>query len=454
MKRITILIIVLLSGMCLFGNAWAKKGKKPLKAYLSGAKIAIVEGRPLEGIALLDTLFIYYGPHAEALFRMSQIYVDLMNSESSPDAKRPYLLKMVAYVDSLHLCCENKEIKKKYRKGCDKYISQADSTKTKYWREFFALGREQLKAIKELTNDIKNETDSASLAYMEEGFQQNLDSMIANMNLALLIDSSESSPYIAVATAWEYKGDYAKAIEWMKKGLERAQERTPLLLPIAYDYINMGDYCGAIPFFKEYIEGKPEDTTNLLNLSICYNNCEMYDSAVTIYRRLLEINPENVNVMTNMGLYFNTLARKASDSITYYRSNDDEDNAKRWETARQEAFDSARVYFKTAFEIKTDDVFVAEQYGFVSALVDDCESAIPAFKRVSELKPDDANNWISLGDCYRRLAKFKDAMHAYEKVTELEPDNVEIWTSLKELYEYFDLNDKAKLADKKIKEIG
>ncbi len=453
MKRLNTILILLIIALLAAGSMHARERKKPLKAYLSGARIAIVEGRPEEAIYLIDTLFMHYGHHAEALSTRYRVYVDLMEGASTLDDKRPYVKKMVAYIDTLHMVCQNEEINENYRKDCDEYLDQADSTKTKYWRDYYRRGHQQLGTVQELSQDLQNETDSTSRAFIDKNLNVNIDSVIANMNMALLIDSTDASPYIAIGNAFEFKGDYRNAIEWMVKGLDKAKKKSGLLLPIAYNYINMGEYCGAIPYFKEYTELNPDDTGNLINLSICYNNCEMYDSALFVYRQLLDLDPTNVDILRNVGLYFNTQARIASDSANLYRAQEDTAAVKRWEEERRAAFDSARTYFKTAFELAPQDLLIAEQYGFVSALLEDCEQAITGFKRVTELNPDDAGNWISLGDCYKRLAQFEEAMQAYEKVAELQPENLDIWLNLKDLYQFLKKPEKLKKAEQKVEEL-
>ena len=89
---------------------------------------------------MLDSLFLYYGPHSQALGLMGQIMVDFVESKTTADAKSPYVTKMIAYFDTLRITCENKDIKKKYRKKCDQLVEEADSTIVKYWREFYNRG--------------------------------------------------------------------------------------------------------------------------------------------------------------------------------------------------------------------------------------------------------------------------------------------------------------------------
>jgi len=454
LKRISIVLILAVAGLLVAGQAEARKKNKNVGAYLSGARIAIVEGRPLEALGLLDTLAVIYGPHAQALSLSGMVHVDLIDQESDAAQKRPLVQILVDYSDSLAMCCDNEEIKKKYRKDCKKYLEKADSTKIKYWREFYNLGVEQLTNLDELAVDLKAETDSASRAYIESDIQLIIDSVQNNMTLAIILDPVDHRPYVAIGNAWERKGDFKQAIEWMYKGLEKTDDRTSLLLPIAHNFIKQDDYCGAIPYFKEHCEGNPSDESNLMNLSICYNNCDMPDSAMIVYGDMLGLNPDNIDVLGYSGRFFLVEAQRFSDSANDYRSRDDAEGANTFSAARTEAFDSAQGYFKRAFVLQPDNQSFSEQYSFVSALLEDYESAIEGYEKVAELDPDNGENWTWLGDCYLRLARFEEAIVAYENVVRMEPDVLAVWENLADLYQEVGNSAKRTEAEARVRELS
>ena len=471
MKRLLTVFTIIMVGMLLASTVDAKPKKKNIKAYLSGAKISIVEGRPEEAIALLDTIAEFYGPHALALSLKSQIYVDFIDSEPNPIKKKEYVKLLVAYADSLELCCKNEEVDKKYKDKCDEYVELVDSTKIKYWREFYNLGVAQLTNIEELVADLAGEEDSSTISYLERDIMVNIDSVQDNMDMALLIDSTDHRPYVAIGNAWERKGDYQKAIDWMLLGLDKSIDSTRLLLPLAYNYIKLDDYCGAIPYYNLYIEKAPSDTMNLYYLSVCYSNCsatvtdsvanedgsytkirssEFYiDSAMATYRRILDLDPTNIDVIKGAGRYFFMSASKMSDSSNYYRSINQEKDFKMWDASRDVMFDSARVYFKSAYQLEPDQLEIAEQYAFACALLENCEEAIIGYQKVAELAPDNVDNWIMLGDCKLRMAKFDEAITAYENVVRVNPHDKKIWENLAALYKQ--LGNSAKEADAKAK---
>ena len=462
MKRTAVIVIVMLAAAALLAGS-SLGGGKPLKAMISGAKIAIIEGRPDEALLLLDTVAISFGAVPEAYQWTFRVYADKMEGAAGLDAKRPHLVKMLAYIDSLHLTCEGKipVQDKKYLKDCAKYIQLADSTKVKYFRFFYNLGHGQVKTLEQLAGSLEGETDSTRLAYIRDQINTNIDSVIANMSMAILIDSSDYSPYVAIGDSYDRAGNYEKANEWMTRGYERA--KNPLLLSqqLAYYHVRQDDYCGAIPYFQEYLKAYPDSLNTMNYLAACYNNCGLapekriyVDSAMTIYRVILERAPENPNVWAAGGRYFLIKAQDMSDSASAARTRQDAAAAAQFDLLRRAMFDSSRTYFRTAWEQAPADVAIAEQFAFTSALLEDCPAAVKGFEVVAEAKPDNAENWISLGDCYLRMADFPNAVRAYEKVAALQPGKLKIWENLGALYKETGQADKAAEAAKKVQELS
>jgi tetratricopeptide (TPR) repeat protein len=457
LKKVTSILVISLVGILGSGAAWGQHVRKlPESAYIKSAKIEILSGdmeRYQTAIALLDSLFMNYGPHAEGLSLMGRIMVDFVDKTPNPQDKAPYLEKMVAYFDSLHMCCANKKIKKSYRDDCEKFIALADSTAVKYWRQFFNIGVSQFNTAEHLRQGLQNQTDTATISRMERDFQASVDSATLNMKLATIAIPDSARPYLIIDKAYGLKGEYQVGIEWLRKALDKSGDSATIIPSIAYDYIQMNDYCGAIAYYKVSVNEHPDDVATLINLAVCYHNCEMYDSAAMVYRKVIALAPDNPDIYFNLGYYFNIEAGIASDSAAKYQEEKNEKLAATWRQKREEAFDSARVYFKRAFELNPDDASAAELYGVVSVLRGNCEEAIKAFSKVVELQPQQVEIWISLGDCHLALKQFDDAITAYEKVVELNPSNVRVWEHLKDLY--FETGRKAKLAEaeKKLAEL-
>lgn len=435
--------------------AWQKVRKLPVDAYIKSAKIELISGdleRYPAAIAMLDSLFMHYGPHAEGLHWMGQIMVDYVEKSPGPMEKKMHIEKMVAYFDSLHLCCSNDDIKKNYHKGCDKYVPQADSIRVKYWREFYNAGVEQLTSMDEIRDEADQAEDSVSRRHHESRLKAKMDSCVANMQLAIALDRTNHQAYIGIGSAYEKAGEYEKALEWQKIGLERAPDdvKAPMSLSIGYTYISMDKYCDAIPHLKAYLAENAADTTWLYNLSVCYNNCGHYDSALALYFHMLEIDPNHQKVLTGVGRYFNDQGRRAADSARHYQGLGDATQEMHWQTRRDMAFDSSHTYFKRAFKNDPTDEFVADMYALVSALRGQFDDAAEGYLKLTELAPDNPDYWTYLGDIRLRQNRLSETIAAYEKAVELRPNEAEIWRNLVDLYHDQGMTQKEAEAKKKL----
>lgn len=457
------IIAVLVIGLAGASFAGKKDRKLTVGAYLSSAKIEIVSGdleRYETAIAYLDSLFLNYGPHAEGLHLMAQIQVDFMTKETDPQKKLEYVEKLVAYIDSLHLCCDSKDIDKKYRKNCDKFVELNDSLKVQYWREYYNSGIEQIKQLDDIQNQLANAADSADEAYFMNQSQATLDSCILTMKMVALLNPGDHRAFLGTSTAYEKVGDYDNAIDWLARGLEVMDpatdslgQRSNLMLKAAYLKIQKNDFCGAIPFFRGYLEANPDDTVNYGNLSICFNNCGQYDSAAVYNHKVLELDPTNFDALVNLGRYHNQIARECTDSSNHYRKEENDAAAQKWMAERDKAFDSSLVYFKAVADAHPDNIEALEQYGTIVGLKSMYEEAATVFRKLADLDNTSPEYPRAAGDFFLRNQKFDDAIVEYERTVTRDPGDIETWKRLADLYDNKGATQKAAAAKKKVDEL-
>lgn len=431
-----IIVTLLVSAMVLVA-ADPAFAKKPAGALISSAKIEIVSGdleRYKEAEELLAEAFRDYGPIAEGLFLLNQMQVDYMERTAKIEEKRGYALRMVAYRDSLHMCCEDKNIKKKFRENCSQYIEKADSTAIRYWREFFNVGVGQLDQLNKSSRLRADATDSVNIAFYDKQIAALTDSTIANLQIATIFDPNDYRAYVGISQAFENREMYDSANVYLEKGLEYTEDKGNLLLPLAYNYINDGEYCKSIPWLKQYIALYPEDTANLANLAICYNRCEKYDSARMVYRDVIALDPCYTDALLSIGHYFNQLAREANDSSTTYRNAEQPAKATEWMNRRSQILDSSLVYFDKAYTCDSTDVSTAENFGLIAFVQGKYDLAIRVYSQLTSIEPTNHDAWLTLGDAYIQKKQFAEAIAPYEKVIELDPSNREIVERLIELH--------------------
>jgi tetratricopeptide (TPR) repeat protein len=448
-------LVAVLAALVVGPATAAKERKLPAKAYISSAKIEIIgyaEKKEQERIelaqAMLDSLFLYYGPHTDGYYWYSQIKWDLAKEKADLKERLPLVKEAVAYADSLKWACGNKDIDKRNREKCKTLDEEMDSIRVAEWRDYFNEGVKQNDEITQLMESAKAATDSSEVAYYQGHLEGLVDTCQDNMAIAVAIDSTNPKAFVGLATVNEKTGKYKLAIEYLKRALPKAEDRYTLLTSIAYDYIQDDDYCAAIPWFREYVDSMTtmpqvmEDPTNRAavigtaqNLAICYNNCKEYDNAYGVFKHILSFDPQDVTALIGVARYQQQQGRQAGDSARAQREAGNEAASKNWQAVRDQRFDSARVMMKQTFELESDRCEIAAEYGLMAAILQDYDEAKVAFLRATELCPDDVDYWVSLGDCDLQLKDWSGAATAYERVVELKPDNKAVWERLGDLYQ-------------------
>ena len=455
MKFFVKMVLAAVLAFAVSAPVFAASRKLPAKAYISSAKIEIIgysESKEKARIelaqALLDSLFMHYGPHTDGYYWYSQIKWDLAKEKASLKERLPIIIEAVAFADSLQWACGNKEIDRKYREKCESLDEQMDSIRVAQWREYYNAGVGQIDEVAELMETVKVETDSSALAFYQSRLDALIDTCQDNMTIAIVIDSTDPKPFIGLATINEKSGKFKPAVEYLKRALPHAEDRYQLLTSIAYDYIQDNDYCASIPWFKEYVDSMTsmsqvmEDPKNRAavigtaqNLAICYNNCKEYDSAYSVFRLILSFDPQDVDALTGVARFQQQSGRKAGDSARAMRDAGNEAASKELQGIRDQRFDSARVVLQQAFTLRNDKCDLAGEYGLMAAILQRYDEAKAAFSRAAELCPDDPEHWVSLGDCDLQLRDWSGAAAAYERVVELKPDDKEVWERLGDLYQ-------------------
>ena len=444
------LIVVLAVGAV----ALAQGRKLPEGAYIKTAKIELsydnLDHCPL-AIAMLDSLFLHYGPHGEGMYLMTRIWDMYIEKTGDLIKKKEYVGKFAAYNDSLHRTCTSETVKKKYKDKCDAYVQISDSMKVKHWRLFQLGAVSSMNKLDTLMQAVAQATDSAVKAENQAMIGPTADTAKMFAELAIAIDSVDSDPYLVLGSVYEKQKEYEKSTEWLAKGLGHAKDSSQILMQMAYNEIFANKYAAAIPWFQQYLTLRPQDTTNWFNLAICYTNTKQFDSAVSVYYRMLTLAPQSTDALIGLGDFYYQLARNANDSATAAQQKSDDKTAAAWSDKRKVNLDSAYSYLKKAFELDPKNAGVGEEYAVVATTLGKWDEATDAFKKLTDLDPKQSANWISLGDCYLSMRKFADAAGAYEKVVELEPQNRSMMEKLRDVYREANMPAKANEIDKKLK---
>lgn len=461
-KKIRLFILFAILATFLVSSVLAgreeRKRKLPVGSYITSAKIEILSRDPERvklALGFLSDLADFYGPHSEGYYWTSQIYYDYIDNVASPMEKKEYVLSLVVYSDSLSLSCDNQEIKKKYRKGCEGFSEKVDSIKVLLWRQYYNDGVEMLKEVGVTKTEMDDDPDSASQGYYREKIDELRDTAQAFFELAIVLDSAKEQPWIGIGNLLQELDKLEEANEMLIRALSTMPEENKgiMLKQVAYNFVNNRQAPESIPYLREYIEKHaPEDVPAIMNMALIYNQVDKADSAYYLYLKVIEFDSTNQDALVGAGRYHNQQAIGTFDSARHYRETDETAKLKEWEDKRDSSFASSREMFAKAYRLSdSTNISIAKDYGLALYLLADYETAVEPFGRIAANDPGDKDNWITLGNCYLKLKDFDKCARAYEKVVEIDPDHRSTWESLAGLYKELRETENEKRAKEHLK---
>jgi len=217
---------------------------KDAKALITQTKIEMRANPPRykEAMDLLDTVLATSGPLPEAYFIRSTILGEFANKEYNLEKKIEYLAQMTANHDSLAMSCDNKDVKKKYKKECKKYIPITDSIETFYWKDCYNSGVGFVtKMDEEFLPNIKTAADETAKTEAEDALKAAVDSSILHFRAAIATDQTDYRSYEGAGIAYDRLKMYDSSAAWFIKASEIVPDSINIIQNIAYAYIQKPD---------------------------------------------------------------------------------------------------------------------------------------------------------------------------------------------------------------------
>jgi tetratricopeptide (TPR) repeat protein len=442
----------------MFSAVWAER-KGPLKnvgALLTQARIEMRANPPRYESALsyFDEVLEMNGPTPEAYYHRGNILGEFASKEYDLPKKIETLRGMAANYDSLFISCDSKDIEKKWKDDCDKYIMIVDSIKVFYWKDSYNTGVGMITQLDEnYLPNVKNAVDPTEEESARTALSAAADTGKLHFQAALAVDRDDYRPREGIGIIYDRLQQYDSSATWFLSALESAPDTISLIQNVAYAYIQSNDWDNSITYFNRLLEFVPDDANMIMNVAICYNNKEMYDSSYVYNARAIRADPSIAGPQIDVGQYFLFKSQEFSDSIMYYKKEDNKVMADVFIKNQNDYLDSAALYFKGGIDLEPENTFALEQYAIVKLVRGDYPAAEEGFKNLTELDPEQKDHWVNLGDTYIQQQKFEEAIVPFEKALELDPGDVRLWETIIDLYESAKMPDKAKEARARAEEL-
>lgn len=115
---------------------------------------------------------------------------------------------------------------------------------------------------------------------------------IEAFNNALGVNPEFAEAYYCLSLAYEFQGNYQKAIENLQIELKYKSKNKTVLNRLAGLLFGTGKFDEALKYAEILIKNHPTDKNGLKNLALIHYNLQNYESAFQFYKKLLQHHPK------------------------------------------------------------------------------------------------------------------------------------------------------------------
>jgi tetratricopeptide (TPR) repeat protein len=193
---------------------------------------------------------------------------------------------------------------------------------------------------------------------------------------AIKTKKDEASFYIILASIYEEKNDYKKAVSILQDGLKYNEKDTDLYFRLGVALDKSGDKIGSIDQMKKVLEIDPNqaEALNYIGYSYAEEGIKL-DEALDMIQKALRLKPDSGFIIDSLG----------------------------WVYFRKGLYDDALSSLQKAFSLKSDDPTIAEHLGDVYFKKNEYQQSLEMYQKALSLKHDETDKLI---DKIKEVKKF------------------------------------------------
>lgn len=138
------------------------------------------------------------------------------------------------------------------------------------------------------SDDVDAQEGLATVAFLGQDFK----AAVKYFTRVTLLDPRRGKTYINLGAAYNRLGDYPKAIEALRRGLQTEKKCSEGFYNLGICYRKMKQWALAIPAYREAIRLDPNMVEAYLNIGNVYLEMKNFQQAISHFRRALEIRPD------------------------------------------------------------------------------------------------------------------------------------------------------------------
>jgi tetratricopeptide (TPR) repeat protein len=217
---------------------------------------------------------------------------------------------------------------------------------------------------------------------------------------------------IHIAYILNIQGKSDEAIEIVQRAIEGDPERLELYLLLASFYETRQDYDRAMATLEAGLSRVGEDGELLFRMGVILDKTGQKEESIAKMRKVIELEPNHADALNYIGYTF------AEQGIK---------------------LDEAETLIKKALSLKPDSGYIVDSLGWVYYQKGFYAKALKTLQRAVTLTPNDPAIMDHLGDAFFKTGAYEKALQAYEKALALEfPKEEQIKKKIEEVKKYLE----------------
>jgi predicted CXXCH cytochrome family protein len=273
------------------------------------------------------------------------------------------------------------------------------------------------------------QTPAAEIAIAEA--QVNDDGIARLQALLQRYQPDAPEPYLALARAYERKGDNAEVAHWSQQALAQRKDFRPAIAELVPALFAIHQDAQAIQVLEQAVERYPTDDLLLSDLGNAYLREGETTQAAAMLERAVQANPDRPESHNLLGV----IAMQQGDATAAEREFRE---ALRCRAGFAEAGDhlgslltdkqrypEAAFYFEKAISADAENAAAHHHLGRLLVLMDQIPKAIAELREAARLAPEDFQTHADLADLFAATGHTTEALAEYARVLQLKPGQPE-----------------------------
>jgi tetratricopeptide (TPR) repeat protein len=228
--------------------------------------------------------------------------------------------------------------------------------------------------------------------------------------------------YLLLSNVYMNFKSYAKAAEYLKRGIELDSRDPELFVELGTIYYKLGELKAAEFYYEEALEIRPMNFSANFNLGIICRKKQECEKAIGYFRNAVLVNPGNFLALYNIGYCYQQLNDDVN-AINYYKKSLNENPVSPEASfalgnmyKKNRDWKKAKEYFKASLRIKPNQPNVLTNLGIVFHYLGKFEDSKNILKEVLSLEPENPDAKVNLATTFFELGRFEKSEELYSEV--------------------------------------